>query len=187
MDRATDERERADRFRSAFDDDDAFRSWYATALPRVYGYLFKRCGDRSALAEELTQETFIEAIRGRDRFDGRADETTWIISIARHKLADHYRRLAREERRHLKLVARHHRETREDPLSFVDDRRDVADALNRLPAMQRAVLILHYLDGLPVTEIGRELGKSDAAVESLMSRGRDRFRRLLSDAEAEDG
>jgi RNA polymerase sigma-70 factor, ECF subfamily len=184
VERATDERDRVDRLRSVFDDEAAFRTWYRMALPRVFGYVFQRCGAIRAVAEELTQETFLEALRVRSRFDGRSDEMTWIVAIARHKLADHYRRLARDERRHLRLVA-HQNDATSDPIAL-ETREEVLDALRRLPAMQRAVLVLHYLDDLSVAEIGRQLGKSEGAVESLMSRGRARLRGLLEGTETED-
>ena len=177
------EQERAGRFRSRFEDEISFRAWYDATLPRVYGYLFNRCGGNKTLAEELTQEAFEEAIRARARFDGRADETTWIIGIARHKLIDHHRRLARDERRHLRLVARA-TPPMEDTSASSDTKQEVLDTLAQLPAMQRAVLALHYLDGMPIAEIARALGKSEGAVDSLMSRGRKRFRELLH---AEEG
>ena len=50
----------------------AFRHWYDMVLPRVYRYLLARAGD-TWLAEELTQQTFVEAIRQRRTFDGRSD------------------------------------------------------------------------------------------------------------------
>jgi RNA polymerase sigma-70 factor (ECF subfamily) len=179
------EQGRVVRFRSLFEDETAFRAWYDATVPRVYGYLFNRCGGDKALAEELTQEAFEEAIRARANFDGRADEITWIVAIARHKLIDHYRRLARDERRYLKLLTRTALST-EDISEPVETKRDVLDALAQLPAMQRAVLALHYLDGMSIAEIGRVLGKSEAAVESLMDRGRKRFRELLH-AEEDQG
>ena len=77
---------------AVFADETAFRSWYERSLPTVYGYLFHRCGRNPALAEELTQEAFVEAVRGRRRFRGHADATTWVIGIARHKLVDNFRR-----------------------------------------------------------------------------------------------
>jgi RNA polymerase sigma-70 factor (ECF subfamily) len=171
------EQERAGRFRSRFEDENVFRAWYDATLPRVYGYLFNRCGGNKSLAEELTQEAFEEAIRAQARFDGRADEITWIVGIARHKLIDHYRRRGREERRHLKLLTRTSAPT-EDESASIETKRDVLDTLAKLPAMQRAVLALHYLDGLTMAEIARALGKSEGAVDSLMSRGRKRFREL---------
>lgn len=190
MGASTTERERAQRFRAAIEDDRSFRAWYEAALPRVYGYLFDRCGGIRSVAEEITQEAFVAAVRQRGRFDGRSDEITWIIAIARHKLADHYRRLAREERRHLKLVSSAIGDTIDDPGTAIDRREDVLRALNVLPALQRAAMVLHYLDQLSVLEIAAELDRSESAVESLLSRGRDSLRRGLSSTaggEALDG
>ena len=77
----------------------AFRDWYDHALPRVYRYLFTRCGHDAELAEELTQQTFVEGVRRRAGFDGRSDPVTWLCAIGRHKLVDHYRRSGREAAR----------------------------------------------------------------------------------------
>ena len=54
---------------------------------------------------------------------------------------------------------------------------DLADALGRVPAVQRAALILRYVDDLPVREVARLLSRNEGAVESLLSRGRERLRR----------
>ena len=56
------------------------------------------------------------------------------------------------------------------------------EALGRLTAMQRAVLILHYADGLPVRDVAREIGKSESATESLMTRARDALREAYEEA-----
>ncbi len=180
-------RERASWFRALFDDERAFRTWYDDAIPRVYGYVYDRCGGVKTVAEELTQEAFVDAVRNRARFDGRSEPLTWVIAIARHKLADHYRRLSREERRHLKLVSEPITETTEvDALVAAESREDVLGALRSIPPMQRAVLVLHYLDVLPVSEISAELGRSESSIESLLSRGRESFRRALAAEDAEE-
>jgi sugar lactone lactonase YvrE len=56
-----------------FADERRFRPWYDVAARRVYAYLFGRCGGDAGLAEELTQLTFIDALRHRDSYDGRAE------------------------------------------------------------------------------------------------------------------
>ena len=62
----------------------------------MYRYFLHRCGDSSA-AEDLTSETFLVAVRNlEDRRPAALDP--WVIGVARHKLADHWRRRAREER-----------------------------------------------------------------------------------------
>jgi RNA polymerase sigma-70 factor (ECF subfamily) len=155
-----------------FADEAAFRAFYERALPRVYGYLLARCGD-AALAEELTQLAFTAALRERRSYDGRADPVVWITGIARHKLVDHFRTREREESRFRRLTVRTVTvEATADPWAEADDHERLVAALARIPAAQRAVLVLHYADGLPVRDVAHLLRRSESAVESLMSRGR---------------
>src|SRR4029078_8898009 len=81
--------------------DAAFEAWYRRTLPRVYAYVLSRCGNDVSLAEELGQRTFAAAIHRRATFDGRSDVVTWLCGIARHKLADHFRAVERDERRRM--------------------------------------------------------------------------------------
>ena len=70
---------------------------YDDALPHVYGYLLARCGD-TGLAEDLTAESFLAAVHAV-RAPGVPDPSIpWLIGVARHKLADHWRRAEREQR-----------------------------------------------------------------------------------------
>jgi RNA polymerase sigma-70 factor (ECF subfamily) len=170
--------ERSSGLAAVFASEDDFRAFYERALPRVYGYLVHRCGGDRAVAEELTQQTFIDAVRQAKRFDGRSDPVTWLIAIARHKLADHYRGLASDERRHARLVVREIVASTEDRAwQRTDEREAIVRALGALPALHRAVLVLHYADGLPVREVARQLGRSESGVESLLTRARESFRR----------
>ena len=52
----------------------------------------------SEIAEELVQESFLEALRARNTYQGRSSERTWLVGILRHKLLDHDRRSSRERR-----------------------------------------------------------------------------------------
>jgi RNA polymerase sigma-70 factor (ECF subfamily) len=162
----------------AFASDGAFESWYGRTLPRVYSYLASRSGGDLALAEDLTQQTFMAAIDQRSRFDGRSDTITWLCGIARHKLADHFRALERDERRRRQMEVRQIQLEAGPPTRLdYDERSAIADALGSLPANQRAVLVLVALDDLPVAEAARLLGKSRGATESLLLRARESFRR----------
>jgi DNA-directed RNA polymerase specialized sigma24 family protein len=86
-------------------DQAGFRVWYELALPRVYRYLLARCGGDADLAEELTQQTFVEGVRLRGSFDGRSDAVTRLCGIGRHKLVDHFRRSRRDTERQLRIVS----------------------------------------------------------------------------------
>ena len=175
--------ERRAAFEACFASEVAFRRFYDEALPRLYGYLFHRCRGDAALAEDLAQTAFSEAVRQRRSYDGRADPVTWLIGIARHKLVDHFREQEREERRRLRLVVQ---ELQLDPDGAAwreaDEREALFAAMSRLTAAQQAVLVLHYADGLPVREVARHIGRSESATESLLTRARDALRAAYGEA-----
>ena len=177
----------ADELQVALVDDTAFERWYRRTLPRVYSYLVSRGGGDVALAEELTQQTFIAALDQRSRFDGRSDTVTWLCGIARHKLADHFRTVERQERRQRRMEVREI-EIGEGRLiqSGLEDRTIIAEALRSLPVSQRAVLVFVVLDDLPVAEAARLMGKSRGATESLLFRARDSFRRAYGEETRDD-
>jgi RNA polymerase sigma-70 factor (ECF subfamily) len=163
-------------------DERAFRAWYDEVAPRVYAYLVSRSSSPT-IAEELTQETFIDAVRHATAFDGRENAVPWLIGIARHHLASHFRSLEREERRHQRIVLQE--------LAVADEGREwarirqrdaVGRALRGLPAMQRAVLVLRFFDRLPVRQIATEIGRSESATESLLGRARVAFERAYKEA-----
>jgi len=170
-------------FQAIFADERRFRPWYDVAARRVYAYLFGRCGGDAGLAEELTQLTFVDALRHRDSYDGRADSITWLISIGRNRLLDHLRRQEREERRRLRLVVREIAPQDADDAAWAthDERDDIVRTMRLLPATQRAALILHHVDGLPIRDVAAAMGRSQTAVESLLSRGRERFRKVYEE------
>jgi len=157
-------------------DQAAFREWYELALPRVYRSLLARCGGDPDLPEELTQQTFVEAVRRRASFDGRSDAVTWLCGIGRHKLVDHYRRSGRESQRQLRIVSQAS-SGQSDAWSEQVLRSSVEASLAQLSGEQRIVMVLRYLDQMPVREIASSIGRSEKATESLLSRAREAFRR----------
>ena len=164
---------------AVFANEVAFRAWYERSLPRVYAYLFHRCGRDPELAEELAQQAFVDALRTRERFRGQSDAVTWVVGIARHKLVDHFRRIERDQHRHAALVER---ESVQPPSLLSPMGPDEIDeALALLPPLQRAVLVLHYMDHLPVREVARAIGRSETATASLLARGRDAFRQAYQE------
>jgi RNA polymerase sigma-70 factor (ECF subfamily) len=177
----------AGRLRSIVDDDIAFRAWYDRSAPRVFSYLMARLGS-SALAEELTQAVFVEAVRRPGTFDGREDAVPWLIGIARHRLARHFRDHARLNRWATEAVVRPIDAVAPDDVVWqaADLRGRIRFALDRLPTLQRAALILRYMDDLPVRQVGRRLGRSEAATESLLRRARERFEREYRGADDAD-
>jgi RNA polymerase sigma-70 factor (ECF subfamily) len=150
--------------------DPGLLSLYDRALPEVSGYLLARCGQR-ALAEDLTAETFLAAVRAEA--DGGAPTTVpWLIGTARHKLVDHWRRREREERS-LHLVEGG---ATEDPWDAELDALRAQQVLEDLSSAHRAALTLRYLDDLPVPQVAALLGRTLHATEALLVRARSAFR-----------
>jgi RNA polymerase sigma-70 factor (ECF subfamily) len=154
---------------------------YDRGLPQVYGYLLARCG-QTALAEELTSEAFLAAVDAVRRPDAPDVTLPWVIGVARHKLADHWRRQAREERS-LRAVGDEVAPA-EDPWDVRLDAVRARDTLTGLGPHHRAALTLRYLDDLPVPEVAALLDRTVHATEALLVRARTAFRRAYT---AEEG
>lgn len=143
---------------------------YDEALPAVYGYVFRRCADRR-IAEDVTSETFLAAMDTMRRDQNAPPSVGWLIGVARHKLADHWRRAQRTP------------EPVDEPPEVVDDDWDahldrmVAHAtLAQLAPINRAALTLRYVDDLPVADCARILGRTVGATEALLTRAKRAFR-----------
>lgn len=150
----------------------AFLALYDRALPEVYGYLLHRCGDEP-LAEDLTSDVFLAAARSVSAGAVGTLSIAWLITVARNKLVDYWRRQAREERG-LHVLGQDPGPA--DPLDDIEEGRALV-TLRRLPASYQAVISLRYLDGLPVSQVAVEMGKTLHATESLLARARAAFRR----------
>lgn len=147
---------------------------YDRALPQVYGYLMARCADR-ALAEDLTAETFLAAASSRQE----PISVGWLIGVARHKLADHWRGEARRQRL-LEAVGQTTSEA-DDPWPATLDVMRAREVLAGLAPHHRAVLVLRYVDGLSVPDTAATLDRSVHATEALLVRARRAFRRRYAD------
>jgi RNA polymerase sigma-70 factor (ECF subfamily) len=158
-------------------DPHSFRAFYDNALPRVYGYFLHRCGGSTAAAEDLTQETFLAAVTELKKDKQVATPIAWIYGIARHKLLDHYRRQERIGRPLAVAPTRHEQEEELVADDSEEARERTTAALASVAASQRSALVLCYVDGYSVPEAARLLGKSTEAVESLLARGRQSFKR----------
>lgn len=163
-------------------DPDQFRVFYAAALPRVYGYFFHRLGGDAALADDLTQETFLAAVTQLRRGAPVAAPLPWLLGIARHKWLDHLRR----QRRSGWTLLTWDDAVEDDVPTPADEaeatRERTAAALAAVPSPQREALLLRYLDGLSVPEVAAVLGRSVSAAESLLARARVTFRRGFQEA-----
>jgi RNA polymerase sigma-70 factor (ECF subfamily) len=150
----------------------ALLALYDQALPAVYGYFVRRCPDRST-AEDLTSETFLAAMDSARRDDAPSITVPWLMGVAKHKLADHFRR------RHRHPIPVADPPEPDDPADTWDAELDrmVAEAtLARLSEPHRAVLTLRYMDDCSVGECAQLIGRTVHATEALLVRARRAFR-----------
>lgn len=155
----------------------AVRRLLDEAGPVVYGFVFSRVGGDRVAAEDVVQETLLEAVRSAATFRGEAALTTWLCAIARRRLARHYEQ---ERRRDIATAAL--TVVGDAPSTVADtveDRDEMIRALGQLPALHRHVLVLKYLDDRSVAEIAADVGRSPVQVQSLLQRAREGLRRVL--------
>jgi RNA polymerase sigma-70 factor, ECF subfamily len=150
--------------------------------PIVYGFVYARVGGDDAAAEDVLQETLMEAVKGASGFRGDSSVSTWMCAIARRRLGRYYESERRAEvaRRSLRVVedARSSDELA-GTAELVERQDEVVRALGRLPALQRQVLVMKYLEDMPVQDIAVQVNRSRVQVQSLLQRGRDGLRREL--------
>ena len=161
----------------------ALLALYDDALPRVYGYLISRCGDRT-LAQDLTAQTFLAAVGAVRGDDPTAVSMGWLVAVARNKLVDHWRRQGREARG-LEAAGSDQPEA-DDPWDTRLDALRARQTLATLAPHHRAALALRYFDDLPVPEVAVLLDRTVHATEGLLVRARTAFRRAYTADEAHD-
>jgi RNA polymerase sigma-70 factor (ECF subfamily) len=154
-------------------DEAAWRTLYDGAFTVLWAYVVWRSAGMRELAEEITQETWLVAVRRIADFDPKqARFATWLRGIAANVLRNHFRA---------------HRRRAEQSLADCDfpapgDREEcdqaelIARSLAELPERSEAVLRAKYLDLLSVDQIAVEWDETPKAIESLLTRARQAFR-----------
>lgn len=152
-----------------------FDDFYDQALPVVYGYLLRLCGGDREQAWDLTQDSWVVVVDRLAR--GHTDKATvgFLLSVARSRYLDTWRR-QRTLQRKLRLVWAAARASEAAEVSAGA----VLDHLSACSDEHRVVLMLAYVDGIPVTEIAEMLGSSVSSTYSLLARARDELRGHLS-------
>jgi RNA polymerase sigma-70 factor, ECF subfamily len=148
-----------------------------------------RMVQNQAVSEELAQEVFLRVYRSRGTYEPTAKFTTWLFRIATH-LALNWIRDGRNE----KLQESLDQETSEGATRQVADRgrtveqelvyqvklREVRQAIETLPAKQRAAVVMHKYEELEYSQIANVLSCSESAVKSLLFRAYESLRSRLA-------
>lgn len=155
---------------------------YEEHVDDVYRYIHRLCRDH-ALAEDVIQDTFAKVARTVDR--PGAIEVGWLKRSARFRMIDLIRR--RDNYGHkLRLVGSGERDwTVPSPDRDRSDREErLSLALEGLSPVHRAILTLHYVDGMTVRELADAFDRTDKGVEALITRARRSLREAM---ENDDG
>ena len=160
-------------------------SWYRRHVKAIYAYLYRRTGNR-ADAEDLTEQVFLEALEKRDRYQEQGKVRGWLFTIARSRLVDHYRR-----HRDVAPLDQAENAPHDGPgPEAVTTHREQMDRIHvlvqELDSDQRDLLLLRFGGELTYAEIGRIVGKSEAAAKMAVRRLLDQLRARWRVATQED-
>ena len=140
----------------------------------VYKFLLSRTHDPS-LAEELTQETFYQAVRSIDRFDGGCKVSVWLCQIAKHLWYQHLRK-SRREAPLPEEIPEPPAPSAEEGLLEQEGRLELLRLVHGLPEEQREVVYLRAFGGLSFREIGDVLGRTETWARVTFYRTKEKLR-----------
>lgn len=150
----------------------------------IYPFVRRRLAPRTELVEDLLQEILFTAWQALPNFRGDANLRSWVMGIARHKLDDYYRKKIHEVEipegdeilsEQVTLPAF------EQGLDSVAQQKKVQRTLRLLPEAYALALIWQYRDERSIRDMAQLAGKTEKAMERLLARARESFRRRWSD------
>lgn len=157
------------------------------AYAPLLGRLVARLGVRPHEVDDLVHTAFVEALRNAGRFRGESSLRGWLVGIALNQARTHVRNQSRARRGALQWVGLRGEADEgagaDDTLGGAQDRARLADALARLPPLQREAIVLCELEGLPAKEVSAMLGVPAATVWRRVHDAKTSLRRLLAGEE----
>ena len=147
-------------------------------------------------AEEIVQETFLAAVKGRGNFSGQSSERTWLVGILRHKIFDHLRKTCRERAVRVDLSAAGDAESWEDSVLWMHDvaeesqspsrrielsefRDNLELALGKLPQRIAQVFQLYEVEERSNHEVCAQMNISESNLWVMLHRARKQLREQL--------
>jgi RNA polymerase sigma-70 factor, ECF subfamily len=153
----------------------------------MYPFLRRRLVPRPDVIEDILQEILLAAWQALPTYRGDSSLQTWILGIARHKIDDYYRKRLREED-----ISKEEEDSASEPamapnleqqLDSAAQQEKVEQILSRLSETYAVALIWRYRDEKSVREMAQLSGKSEKAIERLLARARESFRRSWNNVE----
>ncbi len=168
-------------------DEAAMKVLFTRYQARVFGFI-RRIMRNDAVAEELTNEVFLEVWRGARNFQGRSSVTTWLLSIAHHRSLNVLRK--RREQGWNEEAASQMPDLRDDPevaVQKADKGAVLRDCSNALSPIDREIIDLVYFHEMSIREAGEVLNVPEGTVKARLFKARKRLAALLDAAGVDRG
>lgn len=165
----------------------AFDTFFKEYFPRLFRFALGRVDNDPAQAEEVVQRTMCIVVRKMGTYRGEALLFTWLCQICRNEMSAFFRQRGNELREYLPIEDHPAVQAALESMSADDYRPETAQkqkeigefvraTLQHLPGRYATALEMKYVNGNSVNEIARELGLSEKAAESLLTRARKAFK-----------
>lgn len=162
-------------------DPEAFTPLISKYQTRLYHHIRRRVKD-AEIAKDLTQETWLKALRAVHTYRGTAAFSSWLYRIAENVCIDYFRR-QKYNTEPLHLIDEN-RITKTDPCPSRDVERaelreHLQKALTELTPIRRHVFLLYYHHGLPIKAIAAEIERSEGTVKTHLRNARLQLQEFL--------
>jgi RNA polymerase sigma-70 factor (ECF subfamily) len=169
--------------------------WVEAHADYLFNFAIGQLRDPGA-AEDIVQETFLAAVKGRETFSGQSSERTWLTGILRHKIYDHLRKTCRERAVRLEPTPANDAEAWEESVLWLHDvaaesqspsrrielhefRANLELALGRLPPRIAQVFQLYEIEERPNREVCAQMNISESNLWVMLHRARKQLREQL--------
>jgi RNA polymerase sigma-70 factor (ECF subfamily) len=143
------------------------------------------------VAEDLIQETFIKVLKAHKQFRGESSEKTWLFSIARHTVMDHFRKQQREKNKWFGLFNKNDEWQQieakgplpDELLVLSEERQRLYRKLDLLTLDQKNVIILRFIQSMSIHDTARILEWTESKVKTTQHRAIKKLHQLLTTKE----
>lgn len=163
----------------AADDRHAFGRLVEEYQEPLRRFIFNLCGGDAALTDDIAQETFLKAYTSIRSFKGISRFKTWLYTIAYREFIDSRRSAATDCTGDLSLAATL-ADSSPDPGQATEAAHDVSVALDALSDTERTLVLLYYMEDLPIKKISDITGVPQGTVKVYLSRARTKMAKTLS-------
>jgi RNA polymerase sigma-70 factor (ECF subfamily) len=166
---------------AAQEDPARFAGLYEMNFERVYAYVSRRTQNR-AETEDVTSEVFHQALANLRRFEWRGIPfSAWLYRIAANLISDRWQRSGREVTDEKRIEAA---QVSPAEIEEVERRATIFRLVEGLPAEQKRVVVLRFVEEKSIKDVAKQVGKSEGAVKQLQFRALSTLRARMEGANA---